>query len=334
MGYLVNFLFVFVVITFSKTVTIPNNKPLVDTSGKPLLTGELSILFYNNYYYLYMNDWGNCTDDNCNEDCVYGLNHVINLYATKDFEVWENKGTVLGLKDRQNGTMFRPQVVYNQQTKLFLMWYENRYPCSGRSCTHYAIATSTAPEGPFTTTIEAANFSCTHGGDFSLFVDTDEKAYIILTASGFCIEQLDNTYTKGTNLTTTISPPSGAEGPNLFKRGSVYYALYGKDCCACTGGSNVWVSHATNALGPYTLQSDIGTDTNGSYTTRAQQSAILPVRDVNNTLQYVWMGNQWGTAPDKVYNHDLIYWYPLQFNTDNTIQHIQWKDEIVLTLPD
>jgi len=333
----VNFL-IFLVLSLSictsKTVTISNIKPLVDTNGQLLLTGELSILFYESYYYLYMNNWGNCTDDNCQEDCVYGLNHVINLYATKDFEVWENKGTVLSLNNRQNGTVFRPQVVYNEQTKLFLMWYENRYPCTSRSCTHYAIATSTKPEGPFNTTIESANFSCTHGGDFSLFVDTDKKAYMILTASNnFCIEQLDNTYTQGTNLTRSITPPSSAEGPNLFKRGETYYALYGKDCCACTGGSNVWVSHSTSALGSYTLQGDIGTASNGSYVTRAQQSAILSVLDSNNTLQYVWMGNQWGTAPDHVYNHDLIYWYPLQFNADNTIQQIQWKDEIQLSLP-
>jgi len=324
--------------TEAKNVTISNTKNLIDTDGNMLLTGELSIILYNGIYYLYLNNWGNCKDDNCQESCVYGPNHTIGLYTTKDFQIWENKGIVLPLTNRQPGTVFRPQIIYNPFSKLFLMWYENRYPCTDRSCSHYAVASSTTPEGPFQTIVESVNFSCPKGGDFSLFIDEDDNytAYVIVTATNFCINKLDNTYMNGTNETASITPPSSAEAPNLFKRNNLYYAMYGKGCCACTGGSNAWVSNSSKPLGPFTLKDDVydvGTLPNGTYATRAQQSAILCIPNEQGDLQYIWIGNQWGTAPDHVYNHDLIYWYPLQFFPNNTIAQIQWQEEITLSLP-
>jgi len=318
----------------SGDVTISNTKNLVDSGGNWLLTGESSMLPYNGNYYLYLNDWGDCTDDTCQSPCVYGVNHTIGLYVTKDFQTWDYKGVVLPLSARQNGTVFRPQVVYNPFSKQFLMWYENRYPCTDRSCTHYAIAIADTPEGPFKTSIESVDFSCPKGGDFSLFVDTEDNntAYVIVTATDFCIAQLDSTYTKTTGATGSIVPPSSAEGPNLFRRGNLYYALYGKGCCACTGGSNIWVSSSPKPLGPYTFQGDVGTLPNGTYATRAQQSAIFPVPAMNGTIQYLWLGNQWGTAPDRVYDHDLLYWYSLQFLSNNSIAQVQWVQEIEISL--
>jgi len=241
----------------------------------------------------------------------------------------------LPLTSRQNGTVFRPQVIFNPSSNQFLMWYENRYPCTDRSCSHYVVATSSTPQGPFKTTVESVQFPCPVGGDFSLFIDSSSNntGYVIVTATVFCIAKLDSTYTKTTGEYATIVPPGSDEGPNLFKRGNLYYALYGKGCCACTGGSNIWVSTATNPLGPYTLQGDIASYSNGSFVTRAQQSAIFPVVGADGSTQWIWTGNQWGTAPDHVYNHDLIYWYPLQFYTNGSIMQVQWEDTISISLP-
>jgi len=50
------------------------------------------MLPYKGAFYLYMNDWGNCTDDNCQEPCVYVLNHIVRVYRTTDFQEWDYLG--------------------------------------------------------------------------------------------------------------------------------------------------------------------------------------------------------------------------------------------------
>merc|ERR1719201_507303 len=44
----------------------------------------------------------------------------------------------------------------------------------------------------------------------------------------------------------------------MFKRKGVYYALFGKCCCFCVGGSGETVYTATNPMGPYVERGNIG----------------------------------------------------------------------------
>ena len=62
-----------------------------------------------------------CADPNNGSD-PYGIYHTIEGYRTDDLETWEYMGTVLRLQDRPPGTVFRPAVVYNPKTQLFVMW--------------------------------------------------------------------------------------------------------------------------------------------------------------------------------------------------------------------
>jgi len=302
----------------------------VDTSGATVTTGELATMSYNGVYYFYYDNWGCCEDNNCQSPCVYANNHTVLLYSTSDFVSWANKGVVLPVSARQTGILFRPHVIYNSDSKMFVMWYENRPTTSQRN---YAVATSSSPEGPFVTTLTTTTFKCGLGGDFSLFVDDDKTAYLVVTHySSLCVEKLDSTYSKGIGEMTTLKPPADSEAPVIFKRNKLYYVLTGRSCCACTGGANAWVFTSSSPLGPYTLQNDIGTAANGSFITRAQQSSILEVPDETGLLQYIWLGNQWGTAPDHCYNHDLVSWFPLQFETNGTINTLKWTDTITFTI--
>ena len=108
----------------------------------------------------------------------YLTNHTISAYKTVDFKNWEYLGVALPLQSRQPGIEFRPCVVYNAVTKLFVMWYEDR----GAGEEGYAVATSTTPSGPFTTT-HTNVIMPGHGrtGDYNLFVDDDGKAYHVRT---------------------------------------------------------------------------------------------------------------------------------------------------------
>jgi len=40
-----------------------------------------------------------------------------------------------------------------------------------------------------------------------------------------------------------------AEGPVVFRRGSKYYVLSGTGCCACIGGSTIYVQMADSMHG-------------------------------------------------------------------------------------
>lgn len=79
-------------------------------------------------------------------------------------------GVALTLTARHPGTEFRPCVVYNQKTGLFVMWYEDR----GGDQKGYAVATSQYAEGPF----ETADTNVVmpgrgRTGDYNIFVDDD-----------------------------------------------------------------------------------------------------------------------------------------------------------------
>lgn len=208
-------------------------------------------------------------------------------------------------------------------------------------------------------------------GDFALFVDDDAQhtAYIIVTHYWwFCLQQLDTTYTRGVGSTALLWPVDfrEVEAPVLFKHNHTYYALFGSSCCACTGGANILVYTSTAAMGPYKRQGDIGTNKDGwTFSTKSQQSAVFPIyrpslthtqtqtrthtqaqaqtqaqahknanehEDTAVSVQYVWVGNRWGSAPDHAYNHDLLFISPLRIFENGTIAHVDWQDNVVLQL--
>jgi hypothetical protein len=82
------------------------------------------------------------------DECVFTANHTVYVYRTTDLAQWELLGAALTPGDRPPGIEFRPHVVYNPGTTLFVMWFENRP--SAIVSKGYTIATSPSPEGPFT----------------------------------------------------------------------------------------------------------------------------------------------------------------------------------------
>lgn len=150
-------------------------------------------------------------------DCVYADGHVVVVYRTTDFATWEVRcvepancvatphssrlplspppsqqylGEALPLANRKPGIVFRPTVVYNAATKMYIMWYEDRW--TGQ--TGYAVATSRRPEGPFETIADTVNMTTPYKiGDFDIMVDTDGVAYHVRT--GLVVEELNADYT-------------------------------------------------------------------------------------------------------------------------------------------
>jgi hypothetical protein len=161
--------------------------------------------------------------------------------------------------------MFCPKVVYNNLTATWVMWIN---PIMGANfgISYYAVATAKAFTGPFS--IVSRNVSSlAHAdvGDFNLFVDeATGKGYVIYTSHiqgsspthDMSIEELTPDYTasRGAARNSGFFGHSFVEAPAMFKRGEVYYAVFGQCCCYCEWGSPVYVYTAAAPLGPYTMQ--------------------------------------------------------------------------------
>ena len=347
-------------------VKLSNLRLPVDTSGAPLLTGEIKAL--NNlerdgFYYFYISNWGCCEQVNCcasdapwpegecwqccaaqlQSKCTYARNHTINAYRTADFGRWEDLGVLVGLKDRIPGTVFAPTVVYNARDRRYLMWYENYNATGGTppGAGLYSIAASARASGPFKVIEDAATFNCSGSqGDFDLFVDDDGATYIIVTFyTHFCIERLDGGATRGTGATAVIPAiprgppyPQGDESPVMFRRGDTYHVTYATGCCGCKGGSVIWAYTAAHPLGPWTRQ---GMLTPHGPVTRAQQRSVFTVPDGKGGESFVHLGNNWVPGeggPGTCTNGGLFYWWPLQFDAAGKIEEIHWSDAVSFEL--
>jgi len=59
----------------------------------------------------------------------------------------------------------------------------------------------------------------------------------------------------------------------------------------------------------------------------AQQTFVMPL-ETTNGIQYIWMGDLWGSASDNIKGHDYQYWSPpLVFDEQGGIQTMEWVDE-------
>ena len=352
-----------------RSVSLSNVALPLDSSGSPLTTGEATVLRHGALWYVYLNNWGGCAGVDCCDSpsgcasccfnppsptypdaCVYTANHSVVVYSTPDFASYSFLGVALPLAARRPGIEFRPQVVFNAVSGLFIMWYEDRWSSGGQN-PGYAVATSSQPQGPFSTVADTVHMAPGGGriGDYDIFVDDDAQATAYHVRTGLTIERLNASYTGVSGEAVNI-PNGGVEGPSMFKRANasgvpIYYVLVGQGCCACIGGSNVVVYTALAPLGPYALQGDVGSNRTAghvfdkaspyNYVTKAQGSKVVPVTGADGRAQYLWIGNQWVTSmyAGRPRNRDLLAFYVLQFDDAGVIQQIEYAESTSLSLP-
>jgi hypothetical protein len=64
----------------------------------------------------------------------------------------------------------------------------------------------------------------------------------------------------------------------------------------------------------------------------AQQTFIMPVQ-TGNGMQFIWMGDLWGSATDNKKGHDYQFWSkPLEFYANGLIKPLQWVNQYQLTI--
>merc|ERR1711924_472828 len=135
-------------------------------------------------------------------------------------------------------------------------------------------------------------------GDYDLFVDDDGSAYNVRT--GFDVVKLNDEYTGPASHMSSFQTPKGSEGPVMFKRQGKYYVLAGTGCCACIGGSTIYVMMADTLSGPWTYAGDVGSNPTKfdphsphNFVTKAQASFVF---EAGSPTEYIWCGNQWNSG--------------------------------------
>ena len=108
------------------------------------------------------------------------------------------------------------------------MWYEDRADRYASAHRGYAVAQSSSPAGPFTTTHAGVSLPGRGRiGDFALFVDGDGVAYHVRTGFDVVTLNADFTAAASNRPASSFATPKQSEGPVVFRRGGFYYVLAG-----------------------------------------------------------------------------------------------------------
>ena len=263
-------------LVLARRVTIDNTAPRLDDTGVSMDAHDCSIrVLPNGSYVMHAIEYGLCvapTNYGCDQTadkCGFRGTHNVTIWTSPDLSSgsWHRVGYAFDLAARPAGLLFRPDAIYNPNTGLWVLWYND----ASRG-NIYVTAVSATPEGPFsdfrTSNTTSGSFA---GGDFHLFLDeADGKTgYVIWTgmssAPGLDHKIRINKLTE--DFRDIVEPDSTYmfsetfnEAPMLFQIGPVYYALFGHCCCFCFQGSGLFVHTAPHPLGPWTLQSSPTSD--------------------------------------------------------------------------
>ncbi len=299
-----------------QTVTINNIEPRRDIAGEIVDAHDGCLQCFKGRYYLYGTAYGKSDG--------YSVSNRYRVYSSPDLERWTLAGELF--KQSPEGVYYRPYVVFNPNTRTYVLWY-NWYPKLWNG--QVGVATSDTPVGPFTIVNSNVHvFSAdSKPGDGSLFVDDDGTGYFIFTAIGegyaVRVERLTPDYLGSTGETSSILV-KGGEAPVLFRRHNLYYALCGPLCVSCPEGSLVQVLTSPSPLGPYTPRSNINRrPETGTPIIPAQETWVARIPMSGEPL-FIWMADRWESCPDGIKGHDFQFWSaPLKFSPDGDILPIE-----------
>jgi len=326
--------------TSSEKVKISNLEPRRDTDGVWMDIHDGKVVAVDGIYYYFGGSYGFCRepdgDSGCNPtsigSCGFQTNHNVTLFTSKDLKNWKNEGSVFQTaRDHPvpGSILFCPKVLFNKQTKMWVLWYNWIAGTFDRS--YYSIAVSSTPTGPFkvvNSNLKTLKFD--NAGDFNLFQDDNNDAYVIYTSKlqgpepshQMSLEKLAPDYLSSLpNTSTGYFGNSFVEAPAMFKRDGLYYTVFGTCCCYCKGGGPVTYYTSKTPLGPYQQHEVI------SANIPSQQTDIWPFFTKNNKVEYMWIGNRWQSAPDRLKGHDFQFWSPIQFDAAGSISPLQFIDE-------
>jgi hypothetical protein len=282
--------------------------------------GEIAL--FNGVYYLYGTsydcgfEWGNKRAPFCG----------FKTYSSTDMINWTDRGFLFDAQtqiwqtrcDGKTYGCFRPHVIYNAKTQLYVLWINVYDNVSG-----YRVFTSKQPAGPFTEVSEptlAVNRNAPaaglNNGDHDTFVDDDGTAYLAYTdwrtQGSIVIEKLSDDYLTGTGEYVKNITKGQTEAPGMFKRKGVYYVVYSDPNCGYCAGTGASYRTASAPLGPWSEGKKISDNSCGG-----QPSFVSTIKLSTDTI-FLFGSDLWNNAAK---NEALAnyYWAPLTFDANGAI---------------
>ena len=275
----------------------------------------------------------------------------VHCYSSKDLYKWKDEGIALQVSDDvksdiQKGCILeRPKVIYNAQTKKFVMWFHLELKGAGYNSAKAGIAIADKVTGPYrfvrSTRATPGQFPVnvpTHQKDASqlyirdldggqmvrdqqLFVDDDGKAYHIFASEDnqtLHISELTADYLDYTGKYVRAFEGRYMEAPAIFKKEGLYYFMGS----GCTG----WAPNearsavAPSIWGPWTELGNPCIGENAEKTFNSQSTYILPVQGKKNA--FIYLGDRW--TPSNPIDGRYI-WLPIMFESNRFT--IKWMDQ-------
>lgn len=313
-------LLAFALCDVARATFFDNLSPRRDSTGSIMDSHDFSLrrIPADPYYYMTSIAYGLCKEpanygcDQTADKCGFQPNHTINVWKSLDLSSgsWEFVTTAIAEKQRVDGTIFRPDGIWNPNTQTWVVWYNapnyagesgtsacsaalalltylltRASPLFSHSPVGYSAYTAPSPAGPYTLARAAVNVtivnSTQHCGDFHLFVDPADNTPYVIAGCNFhmWIERLLPNMLDSAGDTG----PTGRflfdeyfiEAPALFYRPlngkPMYYAVFGHCCCYCYQGSGAIVHTAPHPLGPWTTLGDVACIPDAAKTTAGDE---------------------------------------------------------------
>jgi hypothetical protein len=219
---------------------------------------------------------------------------------------------------------FRPKVVYNRATRLYVLWLNTPDPDQNG----YRVLTSPTARGPFTLVgrpeLHDAGIPDSLGnpwardGDEGLFVDDKGIAWLTWDRVGRLLQEpLNSSYTSGRGSPTEILnypeilPDAGVESPSEFQYLGRYYIAMSLPRCGYCTGTGTAIEQAPTPGGPWTYQGIVS-----SNSCDGQPNEV----DLIGPSTLLWSSDQWkqggsaGTPPRLNETLAAQAWEPVTFN--------------------
>jgi len=297
-----------------------------DTDGNPINAHGGGILFDNGKYYWFgeLKKGKTWRVEKTNWECYRVKAGGVSCYSSTDLYNWQYEGIALkpDINDstseiHTSKVIERPKVIYNEQTKNYVMWMH--IDSEDYSFARAGVATSKSVTGPYTY-LGSIQPNDQMSRDQSLFKDSDGKAFQICSSENnatMYINELTDDYLKPTGRFARIFIGLSREAPAMVKHNNKYYLL----SSGCTGWdpNPAMYAKSDSILGEYTIEGNpcIGKDADKTFF--SQSTYILPVYGKDE--QFVAMFDRW----NKTDLEDSRYvWLPLRFENDKMI--IEWKE--------
>lgn len=278
--------------------------------------------------------------------------HVgVGVYSSRNLIDWKDEGIALAVSPDpmsdivKGGVIERPKVIYNPNTKKFVMWFHLELKGLGYKAARAGVAVADKVTGPYvykgsfrpnagvwpvniteadkdpSKTVIARDFETGQmARDMTLFVDDDGAAYHLYASEEnhtLHISRLTDDYLRPSGHYARMMPMGDDEAPAIFKRGGKYYLI--------TSGLTGWAPNpaksyvADHIFGPWTALGNPvrGTPEQAAVTFGGQSTYILPYGK-----GHIFMGDLW-RPKDAIDGRYL--WLPIEWENNKPV--IRWRDE-------